>query len=113
MHPDAQTRDYVHVTDVVDAWYRAVCDDRAIGEAFNIGSGVETRLIDAARTIVETDGRGRVKLTAWPDRYRAAETGNFVFHIEKARHQLGWEPQISFEKGIFITVDAARREVAP
>jgi UDP-glucose 4-epimerase len=110
--PGEQTRDYIHVDDVVDVFLRAASDQRAVGEAFNIGSGVETRLVDAANTVVRIVGRGRVKLTPWPAKYRATETGDFVFDIAKARRLLDWKPQVSFERGIVMTVDAARREVA-
>ena len=110
--PGHQTRDYIHVSDVVDVFLRAAGDERAAGEAFNIGSGVATRLIDAATTVVSAAGRGRVMLTAWPAPYRATETGDFVFSIEKARRQLGWSPRVSFEDGIAMTVEAARHEAS-
>lgn len=110
--PGNQTRDYIHVDDVVDVFLRAACDERAVGEAFNIGSGVETRLVDAAALIVRVAGRGRVKMIAWPDQYRATETGSFVFSIEKARHQLGWSPRLSFEEGVAMAVQAARHEAS-
>jgi nucleoside-diphosphate-sugar epimerase len=109
--PGHQTRDYIHVSDVVEVFLRAACDDCCAGESFNIGSGVETRLIDAVTTIVNVVGRGRVKLSDWPDQYRLTETGDFVFNIDKARRQLNWQPRISLQQGIQITVDSARSEV--
>ena len=109
--PGRQTRDYVHVSDVVDVFLRAATDDRAVGESFNIGSGVETRLIDAAETITKAVGRGRVKLTPWPEHYLATETGDFVYNIDKAHRLLEWQPRVSFEEGIKITIDRARREL--
>jgi UDP-glucose 4-epimerase len=109
--PGSQTRDYVHVSDVVDAFLRAAVDVRAAGQCYNIGSGVATRLIDAASTIVDVVGRGRVKLVPWPERYLATETGDFVFDVRKARRELGWHPEVSFVDGIQMTIERARREM--
>jgi len=109
--PGSQMRDYVHVRDVVEAFLRAASDERAAGQSFNIGSGVATRLIDAASTIVDVVGRGKVTLAPWPERYLAAETGDFVFDVSKARRELGWQPHVSFLQGIQMTVERAKSEM--
>lgn len=110
--PGTQVRDYIHVSEVVDAFLRCALNEAAVGEAFNIGGGAGTRLIDAARTVVDVVGRGRVVEAEWPAAYQKAETGDFIFDIGKATRRLGWAPRIGLEEGVARTVDAMRLAVA-
>jgi UDP-glucose 4-epimerase len=57
IHADgSQTRDFVYVGDVVDAWLRVLDDPGTMGGVFNVGSGRETSIRELAETIRETAG---------------------------------------------------------
>jgi UDP-glucose 4-epimerase len=99
-----QLRDYVHVADVVDALGRMALSTDADGRAYNVGSGVGTRLVDAANTIVEMVGRGRVQHVPWPPLAQQIETGDFVADVSRARLELGWTPLRALRAGLKDTI---------
>jgi nucleoside-diphosphate-sugar epimerase len=47
-----ETRDFIFVDDLVDGLVRAATTPAAHGGAFNLGTGVQTRVIDLARAII-------------------------------------------------------------
>ena len=46
-----ETRDFTYVGDIVDALLRSGLMKEAVGEAYNLASGVETKIIDLANMI--------------------------------------------------------------
>ena len=106
-----QLRDYVHVADVVDALGRMALARDADGRVYNVGSGVGTRLVDAANTIVEVVGRGRVQHVAWPPLAEQIETGDFVADVSRARRELGWTPSRALQAGLEETIAHYRSAV--
>jgi dTDP-L-rhamnose 4-epimerase len=82
-------RDYVHVNDVVEANWLVTHDDRAIGQAFNVGSGVPTTVLEYANLLASKMGKSiRPEL---PDIYRLGDARHSVSSIEKIT-RLGWRP---------------------
>ncbi|HEX6946686.1 MAG TPA: NAD-dependent epimerase/dehydratase family protein [Acidimicrobiia bacterium] len=58
IHGDGkQTRTFTYVDDTVDGTYRAIVDDAANGEIFNIGSTFETTILDLALLVAELMGK--------------------------------------------------------
>ena len=51
-----QTRDFVHVFDVAKANIILLEDERANFQAFNIGSGETTKIIDLAKLVSQESG---------------------------------------------------------
>jgi len=96
-----QTRDYVYVSDVVEATISAAEIDSAVGETINIGSGSELRLIDLIGKIANIQGK-KPKLTFKPK--REGDMPRFAADISKAKKILGYEPKISIDIGLRETV---------
>jgi len=97
VHGDGgQTRDFVNVTDVVQANLLAATTD-ATGQAFNVGTGTETTI----RTVAETI-RDHVDLTADVTHTdaRAGDSRESVADISKVRERLGYEPSVSLSDGL-------------
>ncbi len=87
----SNTRDYVHVHDVARANYMAAVSDQVgQGEVINIGSGIETSVLDIARLI-----GGPIEYVE-----PRIEPKRSLASIERAKNVLGWEPTISLEDGI-------------
>jgi dTDP-L-rhamnose 4-epimerase len=83
-----QLRDYVHVSDVVAANLLVVDDARANGQAFNVGSGHATSVLDYARVL-------REKMNAplapeIPGTYRVGDVRHTVSSVAKLQ-KLGWK----------------------
>jgi dTDP-L-rhamnose 4-epimerase len=85
-----QLRDYVHVSDVVRANLLVLKDARANFEAFNVGSGVGTTVLEYARLLSETLGTEIRPVV--PGKFRFGDNRNSVSSIEKLR-ALGWSLQ--------------------
>ena len=93
----SQTRDYVHVDDVVAANLAAMSASDADGRALNIGTGRPTDLNRVADTIVRLNG-GRSRV-----RYAEARVGDILHscaEVEAARRRLGFQATVEIEAGL-------------
>ena len=91
-----QTRDFVYVTDVADAFVRAA-DSDVTGEAMNIGADATHSI----NTLVSLLGGESVNLPKRP-----GEPDSTFADISKIRRLLGWSPKVKFEDGVKVMLDA-------
>jgi UDP-glucose 4-epimerase len=92
-----QSRDFVHVYDVVEALLLCATNDVAIGETFNIGFGKTTTIIDLAKTILKILGltdKTVLKPTNVPWQ---GDIKTIWFDINKIEKTLKWHPKITLE----------------
>jgi UDP-glucose 4-epimerase len=89
-----QTRDFVYVDDVVDAFVRGA--SRGDGLLMNIGTGVETSVNTLYRTMATGAGVDRPAVTAAA---RAGELQRSSLDNTRARQQLGWKPWTTLDDG--------------
>ena len=92
-----QSRDFVHVLDVVSAAMLAFRSDRAVGEVFNVGSGVAVSIADLASLVMELFGVKGVEPIYMPARigdvrYSCADIGKL--------RMLGYEPRFHIRNGL-------------
>jgi nucleoside-diphosphate-sugar epimerase len=93
-----ETRDWTYVGDIVEGLLAMGIEKEAIGEAINLGSGKETRVIDMANMIN--------KLTGNPEGIAYASRRNWdaktrlLSSIEKAEKILNYKPQTTFQDGL-------------
>jgi UDP-glucose 4-epimerase len=100
-----QLRDYVYVSDVVEANRRALV--KGDGEILNIGSGIGTSVNEIYRRLRDILGFPH------PAQYAAARTGEIqkvYLDARKAAKLLGWTPKVSFDDGLRRTVEWFRSE---
>lgn len=97
-----QTRDFVYVGDVVDAFSRAKEPGTASGLVVNVGTGVETNVNDLYATMARLTGtRGEAV-------YAPARTGELArsaLDPRLAGTELGWKPVTALEEGLGATLD--------
>lgn len=98
-----QIRDYIYISDLVEALVRAGAAEHIEHEIYNVGSGIGTPFVDMVHRIVEIVGSGRVEHVEWPSNYVNVETGDYVTDISKIRGHLDWEPHVPLEEGIHRT----------
>jgi dTDP-L-rhamnose 4-epimerase len=85
-----QTRDFVHVEDVVEAHMVVLEKDEANGQIFNVGSGCATTILEYARHVLS-----RIPSSAGFDvsgEYRRGDNRHSVSSVEKLK-RLGWRPK--------------------
>jgi dTDP-L-rhamnose 4-epimerase len=85
-----QRRDFVHVDDVVEANMLVLEKDQANGQAFNVGGGCTTTVLEYARAVLD-----RVPSAAGFElsgEYRRGDNRHSVSSVEKLK-RLGWKPQ--------------------
>ena len=93
-----QTRDFVHVDDVV----RGVLLAAEKGGVYNIGSGVETSVLELHERCREVAGDERQPLSAPA---REGDVQRSVLDVSLADHELGWIPEIPLAEGLRRTWD--------
>jgi UDP-glucose 4-epimerase len=98
----AQTRDYVHVHDVVRANLAAVDGPAGV---YNIGTGVETDVNTLYRMLAAASG---VSAAAEHGPAKPGEQRRSCLDTTAAREHLGWNATVSFADGVQSTVDYFR-----
>lgn len=97
-----ETRDFTYVGDIVDGLLRAGAMESAIGEEFNLASGIETRIIDLANMINDITGN-KAGIT-FTQRRKWDTKSRLLASIDRARELIGYEPRTNFEEGIKNTI---------
>jgi UDP-glucose 4-epimerase len=97
-----QTRDYIHVDDVVAALLAA--EGSAESGPFNVGTGVETTVLDLAERIGRLSGRGDFDPEFAPE--REGEVERNALDTNLSAKVLGWRAESSLETGLERTLGA-------
>ncbi len=87
-----QTRDFVSVYDVVDVVIKSIDNDDAIGEVFNIGTGIATTVNQLARLCSRME----------PEYYteKSGDIRDSYANITKAKKILGYKPKYLLEQSL-------------
>jgi UDP-glucose 4-epimerase len=92
-----QSRDFVHVSDVVEALTLAATSEVAVGETFNIGFGKTTKIIDLAKIILKILGLSDKTIITTTNIPWQGDISTIWFDISKVKKDLKWRPKISLE----------------
>jgi UDP-glucose 4-epimerase len=90
-------RDYIHVSDVVEAQCQAMAlleSSVDFPHVFNIGSGEGKSLLELVRTLEELTSR---KVTIEFEDKREGDVASMVANITQAKSNLAWSPKCSFQ----------------
>jgi dTDP-L-rhamnose 4-epimerase len=100
-----QTRDFVHVSDVVAANLLALEKPEADGEIFNVGSGRATTILAACQAVGGLFPKPAAVETS--QRFRAGDVRHSVANISKIKNHLGFQPMTFFPARIEDVLPAA------
>lgn len=93
-----ETRDWTYVGDIINGLLAMGIREEAIGEAINLGSGKEQRVIDMAKMVNELAGNENgvvyTERRDWDVKHRLLSS------IEKAQKLLGYKPKTEFKDGL-------------
>lgn len=97
----SQTRDFVHIDDIVQANLRAAVTD-SVGESYNIGNGGSITIEELAESVRSvTDSASELTYTD----PRPGDIPESCADISKAQRELGYDPQLSLNTGLSTLAD--------
>jgi len=98
-----QIRDINFVEDVVNAILLASNTKLTNGKLYNLG-GEKINLLDLAILFVKVFQNGRYELIDFPEQRKKIDIGSIFGNYQKIFTDLGWEPKISIEEGLKVTL---------
>lgn len=93
-----ETRDWTYVDDIIRGLLAMGVVEEAIGEAFNLGSAKEHRVIDMANMVNKLTGNEAGIVFA--ERRNWDVKCRLLSSVDKAKRVLGYAPQMRFEEGL-------------
>jgi dTDP-L-rhamnose 4-epimerase len=93
-----QTRDFIHVDDIVEGIVLALDSDRASGHAINLSTGRPSSVSDVGAALGA--GLGLSLEPELPGRYRAGDIRHCIGDASRAEELLGFRPSIVLEDGM-------------
>ncbi len=95
-------REWIHVLDHCRA-VDLILQKGKIGEAYNIGSGLEKSVTQIAKEILQLTKRPASLIKIVPD--RPGHDTRYLLTSAKIKKELGWKTEINWEQGLKETVD--------
>jgi dTDP-L-rhamnose 4-epimerase len=93
-----ESRDFVHVLDVVKAVRLCLQEGSVVGQTFNVGAGVPTPVIEVAERLIKVfKGSSVTEITG---HYRVGDIRHCYADISALHAATGFEPTVSLEEGL-------------
>lgn len=93
-----ESRDFIHVDDIVDGLEAAMTADLPDGATMNLGAGIPTSVNDLVRALLGAAGLDvPVEVTA---QYRVGDIRHCFADNSEARRLLGFTPKVSLDDGL-------------
>jgi len=105
-----QSRDFVHVKDIVQALILAMDHDEANYEAINVGSGQRITILEIAELLARL-----LNVAIKPQinrQYRVGDIRHCIADIHKAQRLLNYEPKIKLEEGMLGVIEWLKTQTA-
>lgn len=107
----SQLRDFIHVSDVVTLHNNCIINDNAVGEFFNVSTGIGTSIRELAQQVTDLflDGRdvlfenlieGDTSQLVKGKKRNSAELKSMILSPDKATRILDWSPTITLKEGL-------------
>lgn len=97
----SQTRDFTFVDDALEAVLAATFNQNALGNVYNVGTGIETSINELAEKVVEiTNFKGK---TIYSSKRTVDIVNRRCLSINRINKDLGWVPETSLTQGLLDT----------
>ncbi len=108
-----QSRAFTHVSDVVGALLKLVCEPKAIGQVVNIGTEQEVTMIALAERVRQLAGSSSpIRLIPYDQAYEAGfeDMPRRLPDLTKVRGLIGYEPQHTLDDILTQVIEYVRRK---
>lgn len=103
-----QTRSFCYVSDLIDGFVRMMDQSEAQVGPINLGNPNEFTMLELAeKVILKTGSKSKLKFEALPQDDPKQRQPD----ISKAKERLGWQPTVSLDEGLDLTIDYFRSVV--
>lgn len=93
-----ESRDFIHISDVVDATIKAIEKTEANNHIFNVGTGINTNIITVANELIRNYNRTtNAKISGL---FRIGDIRHNFADITKIKNLLSFQPKVNFKEGI-------------
>ncbi len=104
-----QSRDFVYIDDVVDAWVTTIDKPQTFGEVYNVGLGIDTSMNTLTQTIIRVLKEDPKSYPILRKEGRPGDQRYMRADISKIGQAIGWKPRYSLEKGLQKTLEWAKQ----
>ncbi len=94
-----QSRDFIYISDIVEANILAMQKKEADYDFFNIGTGAPHSILDIAKTRIALYNNKEL-MPEITNKFRAADIRHCYADISKISKKLGFKPKVPFEEGM-------------
>lgn len=105
-----QSRDFTHVSDIVQANILAMETDGMNYDYFNVGTGRRLSVLDIANALIAGMGKNLEPIIA--KKFREGDIRHCYGDISKIASVAGYQPKVTFEQGIPALVEWCRTQQA-
>ena len=103
-----ESRDFIHVKDIANAVIASIESESSNGEIINLGSGINTTVIEIAETLKKAyNSSSQLNITG---DFRLGDIAHNKAEIHKARKLLDFEPQINLKDGLSDFCDWVKKQ---
>ena len=95
-----QARDFIHVSDLVEALVTVGANDQFNSETYNLGIGKTTSILELADLMLSILGLTNRTVVTTTNQSWQGDVTKIWFDISKAKKELSWTPKVSLEDSI-------------
>ena len=98
-----ESRDFVYISDVIDAIIKVIESNEKIIDIFNVGSGTSSSVSEIANMLIALfGGKSEMQITG---NFRIGDIRHNIADITKIKEKFGYHPQVSIERGLIDFVN--------
>lgn len=106
-----ESRDFVHVSDIVNALELSLSADVPNGNVYNVGAGLPTSVMELAKLLVaKLDGAIVPHVTS---EFRVGDIRHCFADLTNIKQDLGFTPKVSLDEGLSRFVDWVKKQPLP
>lgn len=99
-----QTADFVYVADTCEATVNVSENVKAEGEIVEIGTGIETQVLDLAKKILKLT-KSSSKIVLYPMRSGEMPKARVYANLKNLRRYVKFKPSVTLDEGLALTID--------